>query len=446
MLKMRLAGPKLSVRSLPGRLRGFPVYAALLSGVLASAVLTAGPATAADPYPSWEDIRQAKSSETAKAAEADRVEGLLAGLRTEAGQLGDAAVEATGRYNAARDALAENERLLAGLAAQRDAAAGQADRMMRQVAALAAQTYKSGGATSDSMALMLLETDGSADALHGADLMDRVSSRAGNLYADATASEKVAAGLSDQERQARDARAKLLAEAERYLAEADTSAAAAAAAVRDEEARKSILLAQLADLRGSTAEAEEARLRGLAAEDAFREQQAAAERSAKAAPPARGSAPATGAGNGSGSGAPVVALPTPAAPAPAPIPAPAPAPIPAPAPAPVPVPNQPQPVDDPAGAQNYAAGRMAAYGWDTQEFRCLVNLWNRESNWRTSADNPYSDAYGIPQALPGSKMSSHGSDWATNYRTQVNWGLDYIRSRYTTPCGAWAHSEQFNWY
>ena len=445
MLKMRLAGPVLSSWRVPGRSGAVPLYAAVLAAVISSAVLTAGPAAAADPYPSWEDIQQAKSSETSKAAEAERVEGLLGELRTEAGELGDVAVAATGRYNATKDALAENERQLAELAARREAAATHTDQMMRQVAALAAQTYKSGGAASDSMALLLLDTDASADALHGAGLMDRVSSRAGNLYSDALASEKVAAGLGEQERQARDARAKLLAEAEEHLTEANTSAAAAVSAVRDEETRRSVLLAQLADLRGSTAEAEEARLRGLAAEQAFRDQQAAAERSAKAPGPDR--TPEAGPRPGNpGSGAPVVTFPTPAAPPPAPAPVPAPEPAPAPAPVPVQPPAPVQPVDDPAGAQNYALGRMPAYGWDGNEFRCLVNLWNRESNWRTSANNPYSGAYGIPQSLPGSKMASHGSDWATNYRTQVNWGLDYIRSRYTTPCGAWAHSEQFNWY
>ncbi|MCC9146297.1 MULTISPECIES: lytic transglycosylase domain-containing protein [unclassified Arthrobacter] len=407
-------------------------------------MLTAAPVSAADPYPSWEDIQQAKSSESAKAAEADKLEGLLTGLREEAGSLGDAAVTARSRYNAAKDALAASDKELASLAAQKEAAAGRSAELLRQVAALAAQTYKTGGAASDSTALLLLDPEASADALHGADLMDRVSSRAGNLYAEAMAAEKIAAGLGEQEQQARNVRAGLAADAERALDDAGASAAAAGKAVEEEEARKSQLLAQLADLHGSTAEAEEARLRGIAAEKAFAEQQAAAERAARAA----GSGQAGQPGQPGKPGAPI----QPAAPAPAPAPVPAPAPAPAPAPVqpapvqPAPAPAPVQPVDDPAGAQNYAAGRMGAYGWDSNEFRCLVNLWNRESNWRTSADNPYSDAYGIPQSLPGSKMATHGADWQTNYRTQINWGLDYIKSRYGTPCGAWAHSERVNWY
>ena len=61
------------------------------------------------------------------------------------------------------------------------------------------------------------------------------------------------------------------------------------------------------------------------------------------------------------------------------------------------------------------------------------------------ASNP-SGAYGIPQALPGSKMSSAGADWATSARTQIIWGLGYIAGRYGTPCGAWAHVEANGWY
>ena len=57
-----------------------------------------------------------------------------------------------------------------------------------------------------------------------------------------------------------------------------------------------------------------------------------------------------------------------------------------------------------------------------------------------------SGAYGIPQAVPGSKMASAGPHWRTSARTQIRWGLSYIRSRYGTPCGAWAHSNAYGWY
>lgn len=85
-------------------------------------------------------------------------------------------------------------------------------------------------------------------------------------------------------------------------------------------------------------------------------------------------------------------------------------------------------------------------GWDEDEFACLDALWQRESGWRTTAGNKSSGAYGIPQALPGSKMASAGADWRTSASTQIKWGLGYIKGRYKTPCGAWAFFKARNWY
>ncbi len=96
-------------------------------------------------------------------------------------------------------------------------------------------------------------------------------------------------------------------------------------------------------------------------------------------------------------------------------------------------------------SQSIAHELVTARGWGEDQFTCLVQLWNKESGWRTNAANP-SGAYGIPQALPGSKMSSAGADWQTNPRTQIVWGLGYIQGRYGTPCGAWSHSQSSNWY
>jgi uncharacterized protein YabE (DUF348 family) len=96
-------------------------------------------------------------------------------------------------------------------------------------------------------------------------------------------------------------------------------------------------------------------------------------------------------------------------------------------------------------AQQIAAGMVSARGWGSDQFGCLVSLWNKESGWRTNAANP-SGAYGIPQALPGSKMASAGGDWQTSAATQISWGLGYIASVYGTPCSAWAHSQATNWY
>ena len=98
------------------------------------------------------------------------------------------------------------------------------------------------------------------------------------------------------------------------------------------------------------------------------------------------------------------------------------------------------------GIRAWAAGELTRMGYGPEQFTCLEDLWNRESGWSYVADNPVSHAYGIPQALPADKMASAGPDWRTNPRTQISWGLGYIRDRYLTPCRAWESSETLGWY
>ena len=97
-------------------------------------------------------------------------------------------------------------------------------------------------------------------------------------------------------------------------------------------------------------------------------------------------------------------------------------------------------------AQATARGMLGGYGWGDDQFSCLVSLWNKESGWNYQAYNRSSGAYGIPQALPGSKMGTAGADWQTNPATQIAWGLGYISGRYGSPCGAWSHSQAYGWY
>jgi hypothetical protein len=98
---------------------------------------------------------------------------------------------------------------------------------------------------------------------------------------------------------------------------------------------------------------------------------------------------------------------------------------------------------------NVALGEQmaSAYGWGSgPEWTCLDELWTRESGWRMVWNYQGSGAYGIPQALPASKMASAGADYMTNPATQVHWGLEYIRDTYGSPCGAWSHEEAVSWY
>ncbi|MDH6625730.1 septal ring factor EnvC (AmiA/AmiB activator) [Streptomyces sp. LBL] len=101
-------------------------------------------------------------------------------------------------------------------------------------------------------------------------------------------------------------------------------------------------------------------------------------------------------------------------------------------------------------AQTYAKSILGNYGWGASQFGPLKKLWQGESGWRWNAENPSSGAFGIPQALPGSKMASAGADWRTNYRTQVRWGLGYIKNRpdYGSPASAYSKwmSRSPHWY
>jgi hypothetical protein len=113
--------------------------------------------------------------------------------------------------------------------------------------------------------------------------------------------------------------------------------------------------------------------------------------------------------------------------------------------------SNPTSVDIPASCGEYSGNKATGCamalesGFDLEQVGCLVALWDRESGWNHLAENSIG-AYGIPQALPGPKMESAGSDWETNPVTQIKWGLGYIEGRYGTPCEAWAHSEDVGWY
>jgi hypothetical protein len=94
---------------------------------------------------------------------------------------------------------------------------------------------------------------------------------------------------------------------------------------------------------------------------------------------------------------------------------------------------------DPGTARSEAFNMLSQFGWNpNQYFGCLDNIWSRESGWSVTAENP-SGAYGIPQAMPGSKMASVGPDWQTSAVTQIRWGLGYIQSKYGDPCSAWSY-------
>ncbi|MFF3453835.1 transglycosylase SLT domain-containing protein [Streptomyces sp. NPDC002730] len=95
------------------------------------------------------------------------------------------------------------------------------------------------------------------------------------------------------------------------------------------------------------------------------------------------------------------------------------------------------------GSPKAVAQQMIA---DDAQFQCFSKIVEHESGWNVNATNPSSGAYGLVQALPGGKMASAGADWKTNPATQIKWGLDYMKSRYGSPCGAWSSWQAQGWY
>ena len=93
-----------------------------------------------------------------------------------------------------------------------------------------------------------------------------------------------------------------------------------------------------------------------------------------------------------------------------------------------------------------AQAMLGSFGWSSGQFSCLDPLWEHESRWSVTSANPGSGAFGIPQALPGSRMASAGPDWQTSAATQITWGLRYIRDTYGSPCAAFSHEQATGWY
>ena len=436
------------------RLLAVPVAAV----VLLISCLVAMPAQAQDAppsgSPSWADVEAARGNAASTAVEASKIVQALDALEREADVVGTTAVQAGADYALTQNKLDAATVEVDVLNAQAQRAGEQAQKYKKEAVAVAVQNYKHGGSGLGLFATMAaLE---SLDSLNGVDLMQRVGDQAARRHDLASESQAAAAALEKNRQEAQTAQKELTAAA---LRTRDTAVAAQAAVTVQLESKKSqstTLVAQLAALKNTSVAKEQAYRKGQTELAAY-EQAQAAKRDAAAAQAQRA--------------AQVQQLP--AAPNPAPNqdianPAPNPA-LPVPVPAPIkpvapPAPVAPNPgggyipveqllpnipggaVNDPAGAKAYAASRLAARGWDQGQVQCLNQLWERESNWRTNATNPYSGAYGIAQALPPSKYGETGSDWLTNYQTQIEWGLGYIRNRYGSPCGAWNHSQSVGWY
>jgi hypothetical protein len=361
---------------------------------------------AAAEYPSWDEVEAAKADVASREAETTRITTFVDQLEAESGRLGDAAVEAAAVSMDAEAARAAAEARAGLLRAGADSAIAEASATAVQLGRVGAVLARSGGA--DVTLRLLFGDDADSDLLVGLSRAAQLTDVYGGVAERARAAQSDAEALSGQADLAESERTRLAAEAVAAADAAREAHEAAEARVAEQQAVLDTLYAQLATLRDRTVELErQYRIGEQVARD-----QAAREAAARAAAAAAAAGGTSGGGAGGGD-------------------------------------NGPPPagvVVDRAAAKAYAASVLPAFGWGSDQFRCLDLLWTRESGWRANAYNASSGAYGIPQSLPGSKMASAGADWRTNAATQIDWGLSYISSRYGLPCEAWAHSEAYNWY
>ncbi|GAA0419761.1 hypothetical protein GCM10009543_13240 [Leifsonia naganoensis] len=374
----------------------------LVAGLVTAEV--AGPAAAETAYPSWDEVAAAKANASSAQAQVDRINGLLAGLQSSANTAADAAIQRAAELGAAQAALQAAAQKATDLASQAATATSAADTLRRQSGTLAAQLSRGGG-SDVSVRLFLSDSTATADSLlYQLGAVSKLAERSNALLQQATSQKNLASSLSAQAAAAQTVRQQRDADAKKAYDTAASAKAAADAAVADQQTRADTLYAQLASLKNTQASVERQYAEGEAARKA-------AEQSASSGGGGGGGSSGGGSGGGADSSAP-----------------------------------PPGVVVDPAAAQAYAASRLPAYGWGGEQMSCLIKLWTKESSWRADAYNRSSGAYGIPQALPGSKMASAGGDWMTNADTQINWGLSYISGRYGSPCAAWSFHLGHNWY
>ena len=343
-------------------------------------------------YPTWDEVEQARADAAAAEAMVASIGTLLDELQAESARLNDRALEQAAAAATAESARADAEATLQELERQATVAATRADLSSAQAAQIVAAMVRSSGPDL-TLVLLAYQDDGLLARLG---MLDRVGGQLDAIIGLAQFERNAARALAAQADETRDLLADLAAAARTASDDAARAAATADAAVADQQAHLSELYDQLAALQGTSAEQE--RLYRIG-------QQTSNE-------PGAGGSGGGGGGGGTDLGS---------------------------------IGNE---YNNPAGAQAFAWAVFPQFGWTAggNQQWCLTMLWNRESGWRTNAYNASSEAYGIPQSLPGSKMADVGADWRTNFQTQVLWGFYYIKNRYGTPCGAWDHSEVWNWY
>ncbi len=360
--------------------------ASALVGAALLAILVIAPAAPAqaDDYPSWAEVQAAKANAAAAAAEVQKIDAAVAQVQAKANAAAAAELTAASAYTAAESALQAATAKLSTITDQVTSAKSDAAQAKQQFGRFIAQL---GTISGGELTTRLLLSPGShGHLLDELQSLSQLSRRTSQLQAYALQKQNLVVSLQAQAKKAEQLRATAEADADTKLQAAQAAQAAAQTELAADEAESQTLYAEAASLKNTAASEQAQYYQGIEAGQ-----------------------------NGGGSDMDLDISGV---------------------------------VADPAGAQAYARGAIGAYGWGSDQFGCLVQLWNIESGWRANAYNRSSGAYGIPQALPANKMLSAGDDWLTNGDTQIDWGLSYIRGRYGSPCAALSFelSHTPHWY
>jgi len=366
---------------------------AAVTALLVAGIGVAPASATTENWPTQAEVTKAKQNAAASAAEYTKIQGLVRKSQSAAVSAATISLEKQNAYAASEAALQQATTKANNLQAQADTAKQAAVAANKRFGSITSQLYHSGG--NSGLTTQLLMSQGNASQLlQRLSAMSRLTGLAASLHDSASQQANVASSLSAQAAAAQKVRAKLAGDAKTALAAAKSAQSAADAALASSQKQSKVAYQEMAELKNQSVQLQEKYAQHQAYLAALAAQRAAQGNSSSLYAVAQSITP------------------------------------------------------DPAAAQAYARTQMSRYGWDSSQYTCLVDLWTHESGWRVNAYNASSAAYGIPQAWPGSKMATYGSDWMTSYVTQINWGLNYISSSYGTPCAAWSFelSHTPNWY
>ena len=435
------------------RLRGILVVtlAVSVSSTMSQAALAAG--SPSPVIPSQSQVDAAKAAVTSQQSRVAQLEAGYQAASAEAATRQHAVNRAAAAYAVAEANVARAAEASRIAQADADRAAAAARAAHDALGRTAAAAYEQNGSTGE-LLLGLLGSEGPQRAVDLAQYLEDAAGALDRQLRDAT----MLAGVADSATAVAQERSRVLAEA--AAAQADSLASmqaeldAATGALNDLAARQRAMVTELAALQNTSEDIQQERLDGLAAAAAAKAvEQAAAEKAAREAAARAAAAAATATATPS----PTTAKPSPTTAKPSPsttkpttssTSSTSPTGSSSPSTSAPPKGTDAQILWAQKNPKTVAQQLMPKFGFDSSQWTCLETLWQKESSWYWAADNPYSSAYGIPQALPGTKMATAGADWLINPATQITWGLGYIKGRYGTPCAAWAawQSRSPHWY